>query len=365
MAQVGIPTAADVAAALAARLPLAMRGAANGVASLDGSGKVPVAQLPATAITNVSPVANQDEMLALVVEVGDVAIRADGAGSFILRAEPASVLANWSLLTTRPLASADITDAAAPATANVVVKRDANGVSAFSQVQLTAAAPTAVNHATRKDYVDAQVVAARQRPTNNIAGPYTLQAADAPRLVRLTSATAVNLTVPAGVLPVGTVIEVAQGGAGAVTVVAGTGVTLTSRTGLVLAGLGARVTLLQFAADQWYVSGDLLNDTGQLQVAPLLTAGWAPGGDGASYRLLNGVVSVSTHLVRASGGSYTGGAIFTLPVGFRPAQMQWPVALKFGAVIFEWKITPAGVVSAGITIEQGSGMVGSTTFPAA
>lgn len=79
-------------------VPLTQRGAPGGVATLDGGGLIPSAQLPPLAITNTFPVDNQAEMLALAAQVGDVAIRADGAGTFILRAEPASTLANWSAL---------------------------------------------------------------------------------------------------------------------------------------------------------------------------------------------------------------------------------------------------------------------------
>jgi len=52
-------------------------GIAGGVASLDGTGKVPTSQIPAVAITTVTPVADLATMLALVAQSGDVAVRAD------------------------------------------------------------------------------------------------------------------------------------------------------------------------------------------------------------------------------------------------------------------------------------------------
>jgi hypothetical protein len=73
----------------------AEKGAALGVATLDASTKVPVSQLPATAITNTSVVASQAAMLALTAEVGDIAVRTDISETFILQAEPATVLGNW------------------------------------------------------------------------------------------------------------------------------------------------------------------------------------------------------------------------------------------------------------------------------
>lgn len=104
---------------------IANKGAANGYASLDGAGKIPATQLPASAITDTFVVATQAAMLALTVEKGDVAIRTDVNKSFILQKEPANVLANWQELRTPTdvvqsvagrqgaitLTSADLTDA--------------------------------------------------------------------------------------------------------------------------------------------------------------------------------------------------------------------------------------------------------------
>ena len=70
------------------------------VASLGADGKLLPEQVPAIAISDTFVVDNQQEMLALKVEVGDVAIRTDISKSFILKAEPASVLANWQELLT-------------------------------------------------------------------------------------------------------------------------------------------------------------------------------------------------------------------------------------------------------------------------
>lgn len=74
---------------------VASKGAADGYAALDGGGKIPSAQLPAIAITDVFVVASEAAMLALTAETGDVAIRTDLNDTFILRAEPASTLGSW------------------------------------------------------------------------------------------------------------------------------------------------------------------------------------------------------------------------------------------------------------------------------
>jgi len=90
--------------ALAATEKTANKGAANGYASLDAAGKIPSAQLPPVAITDTFVVNSQAAMLALTVQVGDIAVRTDLTKTFILRAEPGSVLANWTELLTPPSA---------------------------------------------------------------------------------------------------------------------------------------------------------------------------------------------------------------------------------------------------------------------
>lgn len=64
-------------------------------------GLIPTSQIPPLSLTTAVTVASQAAMLALTtaqVQPGDIAIRTDGAGTFILTATDPSVLANWSLL---------------------------------------------------------------------------------------------------------------------------------------------------------------------------------------------------------------------------------------------------------------------------
>lgn len=60
-------------------------GAAGGVATLDGGGTIPSAQLPPIALVRPFPVANQAARLALTAETGDVAIQADNGKSYMLK----------------------------------------------------------------------------------------------------------------------------------------------------------------------------------------------------------------------------------------------------------------------------------------
>ncbi len=85
-------------AADALLIPLTQKGVPDGVATLDGSGLVPTAQLPPVSISGQTfDVASEAEMLALAANPGDTAIRSDldPDGFFVLRALPASTLANW------------------------------------------------------------------------------------------------------------------------------------------------------------------------------------------------------------------------------------------------------------------------------
>lgn len=93
------PVSTATSTALGFKENTANKGVAGGYASLDGTGKIPSGQLPALAISNTFVVANQAAMLALsTAETGDVAVRQDGAGSFILAGTNYSVLADWQLL---------------------------------------------------------------------------------------------------------------------------------------------------------------------------------------------------------------------------------------------------------------------------
>ena len=77
----------------------------NGVATLDGFGKIPANQMTSIAISNTFVIASEVDMLALTTaQRGDIAIRSDIHTSLILTALPYSNLSNWQELLT-PLAT--------------------------------------------------------------------------------------------------------------------------------------------------------------------------------------------------------------------------------------------------------------------
>lgn len=73
---------------------------AGNVPVLDSSGKLDSSILPALAITDTFVVNDQNAMLTLNAQVGDIVVRTDLNKTFILKAEPASVLSNWQELLT-------------------------------------------------------------------------------------------------------------------------------------------------------------------------------------------------------------------------------------------------------------------------
>jgi len=72
-----------------------LQNALNSKAQLDASGKILAENLPDLSITDTFVVASQAEMLALVAQRGDIAIRSDINDDFILRGDDPKVLANW------------------------------------------------------------------------------------------------------------------------------------------------------------------------------------------------------------------------------------------------------------------------------
>jgi hypothetical protein len=88
---------------------------------------------------------------------------------------------------------------------------------------------------------------------------YTLVLSDAGRAVEMNNATANTLTIPPNslvALPVGTVVEVLQLGAGQTTVAAGSGVTLRAPDGAKLARQYASASLRKRADDEWVLAGN-------------------------------------------------------------------------------------------------------------
>ena len=95
---------------------------------------------------------------------------------------------------------------------------------------------------------------------NQQAGAYTTVIADRDKLVEVSSASGVTVTIPTNAnvaYPVGTSIDILQTGAGQVTIAGASGVTVNATPGLKLRTQWSSATLFKRATDTWVVFGDL------------------------------------------------------------------------------------------------------------
>lgn len=86
--------------ALNNKLETSLKGAVNGLAELDASGKLASGQIPAIAITSTYVVADETAQLALTVQEGDVAVRSDENKSYIALNADNEDMGDWQLLLT-------------------------------------------------------------------------------------------------------------------------------------------------------------------------------------------------------------------------------------------------------------------------
>jgi hypothetical protein len=87
-------------AADALLLPLSQKGAASGVASLDGEGHLPTSQLPPLALTDPFVVNSEAAQLSLGAHKGDFAIRTDIGRTFVHNGGTSGTMADWIELVT-------------------------------------------------------------------------------------------------------------------------------------------------------------------------------------------------------------------------------------------------------------------------
>ena len=95
---------------------------------------------------------------------------------------------------------------------------------------------------------------------NQQAGAYTPVLADRDKLVEVSSASGVTVTIPTNssvAYPVGTSIDILQTGSGQVTIAGAGGVTVNATPGLKLRTQWSSATLFKRATDTWVVFGDL------------------------------------------------------------------------------------------------------------
>lgn len=224
------PISTAVASALAGKVDTVQLGAANGVATLDASGKLNASQINSIAISDTFVVANQTAMLALTAEVGDIAVRTDQNKTYILRASPASTLANWQeLLTpTSPVDSVFGRTGAVTAASGDYTVAQVTGAAPLASPALTGTptAPTAPT-ATNTTQIATTAYVKAQGYTNNTGTVTSVAVSGGTTGMSFTAA-----ITTAGTITMSGTLAVANGGTGATTAAA-------ARTNL---GLGSMAT---------------------------------------------------------------------------------------------------------------------------
>lgn len=271
-------------------------GMISGFATLDGGGKIPVAQLPAIAITDTFEAGSQAAMLALTAQKGDIAIRSDLSKSFVLALDPASTLGNWKELKTPTdavlsvngytgavtLTKADIALGNVP-NVDATARANHTGIQAASTITGLAAVATSgakadvgLGNVPNTDATNASNIASGTLPdarlSSNVArrdqantfgdnamsrfsgvssiqtDNYTLAAADNGTIIYMNKSTAVTVTLPNS-FAAGFNCVVVQEGAGQVTFTAASGATKQSPN-------GAAKTIAQYGSVSLFVKAN-------------------------------------------------------------------------------------------------------------
>jgi hypothetical protein len=255
-------------------------GAANGLAELDGTGKVPSSQLP-SFIDDVEEYANL-AAFPVTGESGKIYIAIDTnltyrwGGSTYVEISPSLALGETSAsayrgdrgkiaydhsqltsgnphnVTKSDVGLSNVVNSDTTTTANIT---DSSNKRFVTDAQLTVIGNTS---GTNTGDQDLSGYATKNLTLDRKTASYTLVAGDNNKLIEYNSATPVNNTIDSGVFTAGNQILVSQYGAGQVTFVAGAGVTLRSPSGkLKLTGQYSLASIIAISATEFYISGDL------------------------------------------------------------------------------------------------------------
>jgi hypothetical protein len=248
-------------------LTTSLKGAINGLAELDGAGKVPSSQLP-SYVDDVVEVADFAS-LPVTGESGKIYVTLDNnltfrwSGSAYVEISASLALGELSTTAYRGDRGATAYDHSQVTSGNPhnVTKADV-GLPHVADIDTTTTAN--ITDSSNKRFVtDAQLTAIDNSATKNITldrktASYTLVSGDNNKLIEMNVATANNVTIDSSIFSAGNQILVSQYGAGQVTFVAGAGVTLRSPSGkLKLTGQYSLATIICISATEFYISGDL------------------------------------------------------------------------------------------------------------
>jgi carbon monoxide dehydrogenase subunit G len=255
-------------------------GAANGVAELDGAGKVPSSQLP-SYVDDVEEYANL-AAFPVTGESGKIYIALDtnltyrwGGTAYVeispslalgetsssaYRGDRGKIAYDHSLLTSgnphnvtkSDVGLSNVVNSDTTTTANIT---DSSNKRFVTDAQLTVIGNTS---GTNTGDQDLSGLATKNLTLDRKTASYTLVSGDNNKLIEMNVGTANNVTINNSVFSAGNQILVSQYGAGQVTFVAGAGVTLRSPSGkLKLTGQYSLATIIAISATEFYISGDL------------------------------------------------------------------------------------------------------------
>lgn len=248
-------------------LTTSLKGAVNGLAELDGSGKVPSGQLP-SYVDDVVEVANF-AALPVTGESGKIYITLDNnltfrwSGSAYVEISASLALGELSTTAYRGDRGKTAYDHSQLTTGNPhnVTKTDV-GLSNVANSDTTTTAN--ITDSSNKRFVtDAQLTAIDNSAAKNVTldrktASYTLVAGDNNKLIEMNVGSANNVTIDNSIFSAGNQILVSQYGAGQTTFVAGSGVTLRSASGkLKLTGQYSAATIIAISSSEFYIFGDL------------------------------------------------------------------------------------------------------------
>lgn len=233
-------------------------------------GKIPSSQIPTFIINQSFSVASQAAMVALVANIGDIAIRTDQSNTTYIKTANNGVVGDWtsfssagSVVSVNGLTGTIVLTAANVSAVATSAVGAANGVAQLDGTSKVPAAqiPT-ITAAMADETLKSQLLVSPAR-----TGAYTLVLADAGWVQRSGAGAAVPITVPpfssvafpfaTGSTP-GTVIPLRAGGTAVMSVVAGAGVTINSAGGLRnLRTQFSEAYLHHVGTDTWDLIGDL------------------------------------------------------------------------------------------------------------
>lgn len=188
-----------------------------------------------------------------------------------------------------------------------------------------------------------------------VAAAYALQLSDSNAVVRMANTGANSVTVPpassVGFLP-GCMIEIIQWGPGQTTLVAGSGVTLNSPDGLVLAGQGASVTLIYVGGDEWDVV-----ILGVIGTPPPTYAETVLSDSPLAYYKLNETSGPT--MVDSSGNGYNG-TFSSVSYGQSELVVGAGSSIRFNQQASKGEVTSVAAFDAIVAVEAWASLLGTT-----